>query len=159
EDVNKSLVKDQLNEDINELQIESLSDLKNDIKRLSLSIEHFHDFTIKDKQKKILVKSFNCYLEKEIDPLCNNNLEINNLQRKNLANLFNHLHHFNYNAHLKEIKMQAVNLGLFYINQRNIIGNKTFRKVIKKKENWLEENKHWIKNFVFFIKETLMNKC
>ncbi|RIB07342.1 hypothetical protein C2G38_2214731 [Gigaspora rosea] len=149
EDVDKSLVKDQLNEDIDELQIESLSNLKDDIKRLSLSIEHFHNFTIKDKQKKILVELFNCYLKKDIDPLCNNNLEINDLQRKNLANLFDNFHHFNHNACLKEIKIQAINLGLFYINQRNIIGDETFRKVIKKKENWHEKNKHWIKILYF----------
>ncbi|CAG8724272.1 14497_t:CDS:1, partial [Gigaspora rosea] len=67
EDVDESLVN---HHNIDELQVESLSNLKDDIKRLSLSIEHFHDFKIKDKQKKILVESFNCYLEKDIDPLC-----------------------------------------------------------------------------------------
>ncbi|CAG8746417.1 13938_t:CDS:2, partial [Racocetra fulgida] len=56
-DVDKSLVKDQLNEDIDELQIESLSDLKDDIKRL--------------------VESFNCYLEK--DQINAKNLDIDSL--------------------------------------------------------------------------------
>ncbi|CAG8462501.1 9735_t:CDS:2 [Racocetra persica] len=135
EDVDKSLVKDQLNEDIDELQIESLSDLKDDIKRLSLLIEHFHDFTIKDKQKKFLVESFNCYLEK--DQINAKNLDID-------TNLFNHLQHFikelqnknNYNAQLNKIRIQAVDLGLFYIHQRDkIIGDEIFRKAIKKKED------------------------
>ncbi|CAG8732639.1 1088_t:CDS:2, partial [Racocetra persica] len=120
---------------IDELQIESLSDLKDDIKRLGLSIEHFHDFTIKDKQKKILVESFNCYLEK--DQINAKNLDID-------TNLFNYLQYFfkelqnknNHNAQLNEIRMQAVDLELFYIHQRDrMIGDEIFRKAIKKKED------------------------
>ncbi|CAG8563085.1 3419_t:CDS:2, partial [Racocetra persica] len=114
-DIDKSLInhhnKVQLNENIDE--------------RLSLSIEHFHDFTNNDNQKNILVKSFNYYLEK--DQINTKNLDIDKLLNKNENDL---------NAHQEEIRMQAFNLGLFYIQQRDIIGDETFRKAIKKREDW-----------------------
>ncbi|CAG8794116.1 26573_t:CDS:2, partial [Dentiscutata erythropus] len=142
EDVDKSLVnhqnKEQLNEVIDKLQIESLSDLKNDIKRLSLSIEHFHDLAINDHQKNILVESFNYYLEK--NQINAKSLDIDDLKIYKFLNkcFFKELLNKNdHNAQLKEIRMQAFNLELFYFHQRDrMIGDETFRKAIKKKEDW-----------------------
>ncbi|CAG8855086.1 247_t:CDS:1, partial [Gigaspora margarita] len=122
-----------------------------DGKTVDLSIEYLSDFTIEDDKEKVLVDSFINYLWDDITELNNplslrNNLEINDLQQKNLGELFNYLEYFNKvfankNAHdntcMKEMKTKAINLGLFYINQRNvIIGDVIFRKVIKKKMDW-----------------------
>ncbi|RIB24454.1 hypothetical protein C2G38_2168593 [Gigaspora rosea] len=93
-------------------------------------------------QKKSLVTEliYNYLLNDVFDLLQYNNLEISDLQQKNLDELFKYLEHFNKeftktNAHDNTcLKEKAKNLGSFYINQRNvIIGNDIFRKVIKNK--------------------------
>ncbi|CAG8519669.1 11328_t:CDS:1 [Dentiscutata heterogama] len=151
--------------------MEFLSNLAvKDIKRSDLSIDYLNDITIEDDKKNSLIESFNYYLEKDqindknldIDvlkiqkylnmitelqnppSLCN---EINDLQRKNLADLFNHIQHFKRfikeflnkndydNICMKKIRITVINLELFYIHQRKvIIGNETFRKAIDKKK-------------------------
>ncbi|CAG8773014.1 7605_t:CDS:2, partial [Dentiscutata erythropus] len=122
-----------------------------------LSINYLIDDNIKNNKKECLVESFNYYLKKdlnqlslcnnlenlddhlqknfdiEIHPLCNN-LEIDHYQQKNLANLFNHLWYFIKEfikdhdiTHLKKLRTNAINLGLFYIHQRNVmIGTCTY---------------------------------
>ncbi|CAG8833691.1 16586_t:CDS:1, partial [Gigaspora margarita] len=96
-------------------------------------------------QKKSLVTKliYNYLLNDVFDLLQCNNLEISDLQQKNLDKLFKYLKHFNKefaktNAHDNTfLKEKAKNLGSFYIQQRNvIIGNDIFRKVIKNKMDW-----------------------
>ncbi|CAG8529230.1 13407_t:CDS:1 [Dentiscutata erythropus] len=171
--------------DIDEYPIKSLS--INYIKSSDLSIDYLNDITIEDDNKKFLIESFNYYLKKDqinyksldIDdlkiskhlneiielqnPLCS---KLNDLQRKNLVDLFIHIQHFiqhfikkflkkNNLDHtlLKIMRTTANNLGLFYIHQRNVvIGDETFEKVIKKRIDFYEANKNWIIIFVFFLK-------
>ncbi|CAG8603597.1 15148_t:CDS:1, partial [Dentiscutata heterogama] len=136
--------------------------------------------TIEDNKEISLLESFNYYLKKDqindesldIDDLkitkylnkiieLRNTLysEINDLQRKNLVDLFNYTQHFikefnellkkNDLDHtlLKKMRTTAINLGLSYVHLRNvIIGDETFGKVIN------EKNKNWIIIFIFFLK-------
>ncbi|CAG8764531.1 18515_t:CDS:1, partial [Racocetra persica] len=123
------------------------------IESSDLSIDYLNDITIEDDYKKKLIKSFNYYLKKDQinyksleiddlkipkylnDPLCS---EINSLQRRNLVDLFIHIQHFikeflNKNdldhTLLKIMRTTAINLGICYVHQRNIIiGDETFGK-------------------------------
>ncbi|CAG8802958.1 651_t:CDS:2, partial [Gigaspora rosea] len=87
-------------------------DKKNDITKLN------NPYNIEDDSKKLLVDSNNNNIEddKKI---------INELQRKNLDELFSYLVYFitEFNAHdntcLKGMKPKAIDLGKFYIKQRN----------------------------------------
>ncbi|CAG8810012.1 20910_t:CDS:2, partial [Racocetra persica] len=100
----------------------------NDITEKKLLVDSNNN--IEDDKKNGLVDSFTIYLQNDITELNNtllyNNLEINELQRKNLDELFSYLVYFitDFNAHdntcLKGIKLKAINLGKFYIKQRNV---------------------------------------
>ncbi|CAG8593534.1 21497_t:CDS:1, partial [Gigaspora rosea] len=104
---------------------------------------------VEDDKKNGLVDSFKTFLQNDItelnNPLLCNNLEINDLQRNNLGELFRYLEYFirEFNAHdntcLKGMKPKAINLGKFYIKQRNVfIGDEIFRKFIMKKMDCYE---------------------
>ncbi|CAG8471422.1 8499_t:CDS:1 [Racocetra fulgida] len=100
-----------------------------------------------------------------------NNYQLNDLQRKALTDLFAHLQHFNQefskcnflkndnSLFLRNMKTTAINLGLHYVHQKNVvIGDEIFKKAVKGHKHWYEVNKQWIICFVILAKSSV-DKC
>ncbi|CAG8466256.1 7484_t:CDS:1 [Scutellospora calospora] len=110
-----------------------------------------------------------------------NNYQLNHLQRKALVDLFAHLQHFNDEflksnilnhdflksniinndkLFLRNLKTTAINLGLHYVHQKNVvIGDEIFRKAVKNHKEWYEVNRQWIIFFVILAKKSSIDKC